>query len=407
MSAACANKEDPALLALLALANGGGSTVQGEIPVEVNISDVMGDPSFIFDTTRSIGIYITVRDPVAPASGSLVQILETSGSATGDVIFQAVVSPEGNIQGSFTVNQTVNQVTLRVTIGGQVYTWLVDISNVEEIRRYLLITAQIQPVTIVDSDQDGIADENDAYPNDATRSAIVRLPTDGYYTVAYEDLFPKQGDADFNDYVVELRYEEDLNAAGKIKNIRGYVRHIARGAGYRHTLQLTLPGVSNATLAMKRFGFDNTTVEAESTSVVPTFEHVEIMPNSGTTIQSDNSKKGQAYKPGKRAEFEVSLATPVAADSLGTMPFDLHLNVINTGHKIHFAGRYFDANGKDLYLDPAGFPWAILVPGTWLWPVETQNTHIAYPAFKTWYESAGTASVDWYLSPLVDKVFQR
>lgn len=394
-------------MALLALANGETSTVQGEIPVEVNISDVTGDPSFVFDTTRSIGVYVTVRDPISPASGSLVQILETSGSSTGEVIFQAVVSPEGNVQGSFTVNQTVNKVTLRVTIGGQLYTWLIDISNVEEIRRYLLVTAEITPITIVDSDQDGIADTDDAYPNDATRSAIVRLPTDGYYTVAYEDLFPTQGDADFNDYVAEIRYEEDLNASGQIKNIRGYVRHVARGAGYRHTLQLTLPGVNNATFSLKRYGFDDTTVESDSTGVLTAFEHVELMPNSGTTIQSDNTTKGQIYKPGKRAEFEVSLATPVAAESLGTMPFDLHLNVVNTGKKIHFAGRYLDANGKDLYLDPAGFPWAILVPGTWLWPVETQNTHVAYPAFKSWYESAGTTNLDWYRSPLADKVFQR
>jgi len=72
---------------------------------------------------------------------------------------------------------------------------------------------------------------------------------------------------------------------------------------------------------------------------------------------------------------------------------------------VHFLGRYKNASGNDLYLDPAGFPWAILIPGTWSWPYERRNMHVAYPQFGDWYRSAGTVSADWYAFPGAGQVY--
>jgi len=94
------------------------SAPAGETSVQVTVSDVTGNPAFIFDTTRKrSGLRYGARSCRA-AGGSLVQILELSGAGTGEIVFQAAASADGTVQGSFTVNQTTRQVTLRATIGG-------------------------------------------------------------------------------------------------------------------------------------------------------------------------------------------------------------------------------------------------------------------------------------------------
>lgn len=401
---ACTNREDPGFMWLIGLGGVAAPAPQGEIPVSVNVSDVTGDPAFLFETTRNVGIYLTIRDPASAPTAAFVQIIETNGSQAGEVLFQAVPDPNGNVQGSFTVNQTTNQVTLRLSIAGQEQTWLVDIASVQEIRRYLFVEAELSEGFIPDGDADGIPDAEDAYPQDPYRSTIVRLPAEGVYTVAYEDLYPTPGDADFNDYAAQIRYEQDLNSRGELVRLRGYVRHVARGAGYRHTLHLNLP-MQNAQLVYKRFAADGT-AEYERSEVLSDFSGVEIMPHSGTTLTAWNSRPGETFTAGKYAEFEVVPPAPVQVAALGKMPFDLYVHVLNTNQNIHFAGRVKDASGQDRYLDPTGFPWAILVPGSFQWPYERVNMENAYSDFRAWYASGGEQSADWYARPTSGQVFQ-
>ena len=60
-------------------------------------------------------------------------------------------------------------------------------------------------------------------------------------TVAYEDLYPKRGDYDFNDLVISYRCRVDLNADGDVVQLsrEAYLR--ARGAGYVHDWDLRIP----------------------------------------------------------------------------------------------------------------------------------------------------------------------
>lgn len=398
----CTTREDPAYQWLLGLAGNAAPAPQGSVPVSVNVSDVTGDTAFLFDTTRNIGVFVTVRDPVSVPTGTFVQIINTDGSGS-EVMFQAVPDASGNVQGSFTVNDTTKQVTLKLVVAGVQYTWLIDIASVQEIRRNLFLEGQIAAGFIPDADADGIPDAEDHYPGDPNRSALIRLPADGVYTVAYEDLYPAPGDADFNDYAAQVRYEQDLNAKGELVRIRGYVRHVARGAGYRHTLHLNLP-FQNAQLIYKRFAADGT-AEYERNETLPDFSGVEIMPHSGTTLSGWNSRSTDVFSAGKFAEFEVIPSAPVSVGALGKLPYDLYLHVLNTTQNIHFAGRVQDASGQDRYLDPSGFPWAILVPGSFQWPYERVNMEDAYADFRTWYASGGAQAADWYARPTTGKVF--
>ncbi|MEQ9363743.1 MAG: LruC domain-containing protein, partial [Leptospirales bacterium] len=312
----CADAEDENYLWLTGLAAIlPGDSVPGAVtgdtetvPFTIDVTDVSGDADFLFETTQTIDLYINVVDPVAPVSGSRVRVFEMIDNATGQqTLFQAVSDPNGNVSGSFTVNRTTPIVVLEYDFAGQTYSQQVDITYIQEIRRTLNVFATVGPVVIADQDGDGIPDEDDAFPEDPDRATTVRYPADGgHYTVAYEDLYPRQGDADFNDYVLRLNYEADLNSRGELARLRGQYTHVARGAGYRHTLHLSLGGVTDAQMKLQRFSADGR-LEQDTQNLIADFQGVTMLPASDTTISHSNTQSGGGteLQAGKRAVFEI------------------------------------------------------------------------------------------------------
>lgn len=398
---ACGSSSDPNYQWLMGLASGQtGSGTSEPAAVNVTISDVNGDSAFLFDTTRAIPVFISVRDPIAPIAGSLVQILDNDGAGPGAVIFQATTSAEGNIQGSFTINRTTSTVTLVVTLtNGVTYRFEILVTSVQQIRRFIFVDAIVRSSEFTDSDHDGVPDQFDAYPDDATRAARVKVPAESFYTVAYEDLYPVQGDADFNDYVARVMNEEDLNAAGQVVRIRGSYESVASGAGYNHRLLLNLPAGSGSYTS--RILTSGGAIEKQETRSFAAGETVDVFLGQTTwdTLgKMQNTKSGQTFVAGKRAEVEIVLTQPVNRTDLGKAPYDLFLRVINSNKDVHFLGRYFKPDGSDQYLDANGFPWAVMIPGPWKWPYETKNIHQGYVNFQNWYSSAGVNNNDWYLT---------
>lgn len=384
-----------------------GSGETESVPFSIQIDDLLGNPDFLFETTQTVDVFITVVDAVAPVEGSRVRVFELVDNTTGEqVLFQAATDVNGNATGSITINRAVAAVIIEYQFAGQTYRQQVDLTMVQEIRRTLNIMAMVGPVPVMDRDGDGIPDDMDHYPDDPGRATMVTYPSAPlrYYTIAFEDLYPRQGDADFNDYVLRLKYEEDLDAQGRIVGLRGEIVHAARGAGYKHTLHLTLPGADDARLQLMRVDELDNVVHSEDRYVAD-FSGVELMPRSDTTISMSNTAKGaNVFRTGQRVNFEITPAAPLRRADLGSMPYDLFLRVLDTGHDIHFAGRYVDEDGADRYVDSAGFPWALMVPGDWRWPYERGNIHPAYPLFDDWYGSGGENARNWYDFPEIEAV---
>jgi len=72
--------------------------------------------------------------------------------------------------------------------------------------------------------------------------ATIHYPSSsGYFIAAYEDLFPRRSDYDFNDLVVGYRVALGLNAAGEVISINGEGYLIARGASFNHDWHLRIP----------------------------------------------------------------------------------------------------------------------------------------------------------------------
>ncbi|MDO8897103.1 MAG: LamG-like jellyroll fold domain-containing protein, partial [Bacteroidales bacterium] len=85
-----------------------------------------------------------------------------------------------------------------------------------------------------DQDGDGIADQDDDYPNDPARAFNNYFPAEGFGSLAFEDLWPNKGDYDFNDLVVDYRFKIVTNANNKVSDVIGDFVIKAIGAGFEN-----------------------------------------------------------------------------------------------------------------------------------------------------------------------------
>lgn len=371
--------------------------------------DESGDASFKFSTTRNLTVNLAVQDDNGPATNVKVVIVNTD-EGDENVVFRALSDESGMVKGQFTIADTVETVTLRITIGEETITETIHVSDLIGISRTVHFQGSVPEVQIADRDSDGIPDEEDAYPDDPEMATIVSTPTIGKAIVAFEDLYPGKGDADFNDYVTSIRYEEDLNGKGEVVRVRAYFQHLARGAGYRHELRLTIPGDVDGDSRVKRYDFDGA---LEDEVVYNSVKDILLLGSSDTTIQSSNTSSGDAVNIsyGKSAEVEIEFLSPVSTSVIGSAPYDLYLDVLSTNKEVHFPGFFQDNDGNDQYLDKDGFPWAIMVPREWNWPLEKMRVDDVganpgcYPYFDDWYKSSGVDYKDWYLEYDAECVF--
>lgn len=451
------------------------------IVVENNPNEV-----FTFSTSKTIQIDSVISDSTgAPVSNALITISE-SNPDTGEtnILLQQVSASDGSIKGTIKVDNLTNQVEAVVNINGTNSKPLIiptiadvnadlacndndnghgnDIGGVDSsnpgkstgvnengvnnrsansyhdkctkvkknITKIGQITIPIEAAKVekkvADSDHDGVDDEKDFYPNDPSRSTRVRFPLNGVNSVAYEDLYPAAGDADLNDYVIQFYNEEVLNAKGEIVELIGVYQHVAKGAGYNHSLHLRLPADSDVTFESKvtdANGNDTKTgvvrFNASSTSIQ---DGLTILGDSSKTIPAKNTSANQVYKPGHIANVKIVFNKPISRVKLGNAPYDLFIKILSkpiskggypasapkavtaSGQffEVHFPGLYKDLSGKDVYMDSKSFPWAIMVPGVWPWPLEGKDirtTSNGYAKFKSWMDSKGQTDKDWFKYP--------
>ncbi|EQA55768.1 LruC domain-containing protein [Leptospira kmetyi] len=367
----------------------------------ITVNDQVGTAPFTYNTVQTIPLNLVVTDKQSkPVIGATVIVSDNQGN----ILFQGISDNTGKVSGTITMETAVGQITLEITANGESITNVINLINVIGINREIKYEILLPVVTApTDTDKDGVPDTLDAYPQDPTRSSLIRIPSEGVSTVAYEDLYPSAGDADLNDYVVHIRNEEDLNAVGDVIRLRGTYQHVARGAGYKHTFFIKLPVSVGAKYSRKVVRDDGKEITALNTINVSSADlnaGIQIHEESNKTTSNPNVNPGGVYKPGHIATIEIVFNSPVKKSAIGNYPYDIFIKVINTGKEIHFPGLYKNANGTDKYLDSNQFPWAILVPGSWKYPYEgldiRKDTQTGYKEFNLWVASKGTSYKDWY-----------
>ena len=261
----------------------------------------------------------------------------------------------------------------------------------------------IQGNTNNDSDNDGVDNNSDEYPNDPNRAFNNNFPNEAdMVSYAYEDLWPLKGDYDFNDLVVDARYKYVLNASNRIVDIemKFFVKHI--GASFHNGFGTELP-VSAGTVT-------NVTGHNITDGLVTlTWARIEVGQTNAVIIPFDDAFDNF----GDTLAMTVSLTRTYSMslwNQTGLNPF-IFANATR-GREIHLTGQaptdlmdnaWFGQSADDsnpaagrYYKTKDQEPWGLEVNNSFRVPVEKVAIKDAYLKFDTWANSAGTSYKDRY-----------
>ena len=254
-----------------------------------------------------------------------------------------------------------------------------------------------------DSDGDGVVDFYDEYPNDANKSTNTYSPSIfGWGSYAFEDLWPYQGDYDFNDLVVNYRYTNIENAAGllvetdmnfKIKNIGGSFKN---GFGVELNMDANLiSSVTGSNLTESIVQLDSKGLEnSQDKPVIIAFD------NAWENNSGDAS-----------LEIVIKYTYPIDPDNFSNLNPFIFIDG-DRGKEVHLTDKpptslanlsYF-GTGKDrsvpdlgiYYRSDKNLPWAIDIIHDFVCPKESSEIILGYPYFVPWAESSGVDYQDWY-----------
>ena len=276
--------------------------------------------------------------------------------------------------------------------------------------------------TITDSDNDGVADAQDEYPNDATRAFNSYYPNaSATATIAFEDLWPAQADYDFNDLSVALNIQKVLNANNKVveckvkMNVRAVGASFDNGFGFQldDLVPADISSVTGQVLVRNLITRNANNTEAGQTkAVIIGFDSPEptLHRAAGSFF---NTIKTNGVGTSDTVTLNIVFAAPID-DSKLTLekinPFmftnrrrgyEVHLidfkptSLATTSLFGTFADRSNPSNNS-YYKNANGMPWAILIPTDFYHPAEKKAITTAYNFFADWVISGGTTNTNWY-----------
>lgn len=256
-----------------------------------------------------------------------------------------------------------------------------------------------------DQDGDGIEDGLDNYLNDATKAFNNYAPsatTTG--KLLFEDLWPSKGDYDFNDLVVDYRYNLITNANTKVSQLDCFFLIENIGGSLQNGFAITLP-ISPSLIA----GIEGQIINGG----------YEILANNGTeqgtlTDETVVLIAGNVVNmEGETINVTVSFVTPMDPLQLGEIPFNPFLIVNgNREREVHLpdykptskAGllNTFDdrsePNTGTYYKGINNLPWALnIYDNSFVVPFERLPITKQYPRFSKWANSSGLENKDWFI----------
>lgn len=267
------------------------------------------------------------------------------------------------------------------------------------------------PPAVSDSDNDGAADDVDDFPNDPSRAYLSYYPSAGRQTIAFEDMWPRKGDYDFNDMVVSLDAELSKDADGNWVSAEYTIALDAFGGGIESGLALRLVDASKNTMSNIISSVNG------DASLDPNVTNGLIIFSDPDQVRSEyytNTEAGLISDP-DTLRFTINFS----ANNGGSFIPDFYIfHRENRGREIHLVGfsgtaeadpslfnTEDDVNGT--YKTASGLPWAmdlILDGENFQHPYEKTDMITAYPQFSTWAASGGNSNVDWYQVPIIGSV---
>ncbi len=276
---------------------------------------------------------------------------------------------------------------------------------------------------IQDADSDGVADGDDSYPNDATRAYNNYYPAAGFGTLMYEDLWPATGDYDFNDLVIDYRYNLVTNASNKVVEMRGQFVTRAIGASFHNGFAFQLDnlaaakvtgvvgaqyhgaswlnnganGVENGQTNVNVIVFDDAQKVLPSpggsgSNTIPA--NPRVAPDTTSLVVTFTNESGQMV-----SVSDVSFNPYIIIDQVRGKELHLPNYVPSAKANTAFFGQMQDntipSSGK-YYKTADNLPWALNVTSSIPYTHTTNDFVTAYLKFAEWAQSNGALFTDWY-----------
>ncbi|HOK03112.1 MAG TPA: LruC domain-containing protein [Spirochaetota bacterium] len=353
-------------------------------------SALITNPSsdFDFSTVTNIKIFLKVTNEKTGLP--LGQVSINLKKSNGDLNWQGFTDDNGLSVFTATVETAANTAHVVVSKEGfyNVECAIDGIGKLIEFGKNIAMKP-VEEAVVVDTDGDGVSDNDDEFPNDPTAAKSV----EGVYTLAFEDLYPTAGDADVNDLVVRLTIKEIIDSQNKVRRIDLKTKLLASGAGYTNQFWINI-------------------YELDSNgAIVKTYKRELIhnpKANTPYTLGSIwNTKNSETYRNCEELIQEsIVFEGGIDRKSLSSMPYDPYIvcnGVAGKESHLPFVKTIFTGQVKD----SNGFPWAILVPYNWLWPCDGSNIYKAYPLFSSWCTSGGDNYSNWYLTPEPNYIYRN
>lgn len=277
---------------------------------------------------------------------------------------------------------------------------------------------------IVDSDNDGVADDVDLYPNDPDASGASYYPGENQFaTIAFEDLWPYAGDYDLNDLVVGYSYRMVTNSVNKVVRIEAQFVTKAIGASRSNGFGVELDCAPSLvkSVAGNRLEEGYVNVASNGTEMGQGKATIVVFDNAFLTMKSIggtkfvNTVSTEAYREADTLNVVVEFNGAVDESQIGQAPFNPFMIIEgNRGQEVHLpdhtptsladanlfgvgADDTQPANGK-YYKSEKNHPWALNVAGDFDYPQEKNDIVTAYNFFASWAQSGGVSNTDWFVN---------
>jgi LruC domain-containing protein len=252
-------------------------------------------------------------------------------------------------------------------------------------------------------------------------------------TLAFEDLWPGNGDYDFNDMVVDYDFNIIKNNQEVVQSMTATFIIEAFGASLNNGFGFTLPNVNpadvtsvsgtdvinNSTFSIAGNGLES----GQSKATIIVFDDVyRVMPvsagDTGANTQLANAFTNPvtvivdiifANNAFTYSELNIGTFNPFiivgtkVAGAPGPRGKEVHLpnyepsDLFDTSYFGQFGDDSSAAEGR-YFITANNLPSAINIIGDFDWVIEFQDITGAYNKFAEWAQSGGNAYTDWYLN---------
>lgn len=273
---------------------------------------------------------------------------------------------------------------------------------------------------VTDTDKDGVPDLYDEYPTDPALAYNRYYPSKFVWgTIAFEDMWPAEGDYDLNDLVVSYQYKFAMNAANNVVHMDGSYKPLAAGASFNNGFGVQLPLTPNTVKSVSgqrlsgnyiKLSANGTESNQSSAVIVPFDSYKGLFASNPNFI---NTVQNSAFVKSDTAHITVHFTSLLQEDFTARAPFNPFLISNQTrGREVHLVNQLpTDLADKSLlstqsdnsnisknryYITKENRPFALDIFGSFDYPVEKKAVYDVYKYFSQWALSGGLQYADWY-----------